>query len=513
MTIQFSEAENALGACDPSGWHEQMHNPSGICKRMSMFFIGQGMLERVKWMSANCEGSWTDATGEAAMADAASNGHLEVVQYLHEHFNRPATNAVVVAAAASGHLNVVRYLHENQSERCSTDVIKVALENGHAAVVEFMLQHNAFQDPHRDTERTHVVDAEHAPCSASSCVGLSESNSSAPIQPRERLRLTVVTTMNQASKSEVSNEEDQADVCPICCDGLSDPFTTACRHAFCTVCILQWLENNNDCPVCRQTIDLLSPAEATGRQMSEAVPFDLSIFDNEGDTGVPSPSTEAVGGIPHRSRVDSESPRYFSSVEVQEEIARLTAAHRTAALLTSTRARMWEDTESHSRTSSFSYLEIDELYGWPSTSDDGGFNENAHYRWPSSESLRRSRALYEDVSTYDEHARHPWPRPRGENSGYYNEHARHRWPSFDEIRPNRNGRASSTTNEFQPDEAAHELQNFHSNDTEVADVCSICYEVPEDRAWTLCRHSFCSSCLNAWRKIGDTCPVCRDPLV
>ena len=39
--------------------------------------------------------------------------------------------------------------------------------------------------------------------------------------------------------------------CNICFEACSKPYVTTCGHIFCRDHILQWLKNNNTCPVCR----------------------------------------------------------------------------------------------------------------------------------------------------------------------------------------------------------------------------------------------------------------------
>ncbi|OWY93837.1 hypothetical protein PHMEG_00036612 [Phytophthora megakarya] len=67
------------------------------------------------------------------MDDASTNGHLEVVQWLHIHEKAKCTiDAMKRAAmyegftidalddaACNGHLEVVRWLHDNRNEGCS----------------------------------------------------------------------------------------------------------------------------------------------------------------------------------------------------------------------------------------------------------------------------------------------------------------------------------------------------------------------------------------------------------
>jgi hypothetical protein len=45
--------------------------------------------------------------------DAAANGHLVVVKWLHANRNEGCTRYAMDRAEANGHLDVVRWLHEN----------------------------------------------------------------------------------------------------------------------------------------------------------------------------------------------------------------------------------------------------------------------------------------------------------------------------------------------------------------------------------------------------------------
>ncbi|KAG2786314.1 hypothetical protein PC129_g20645 [Phytophthora cactorum] len=65
------------------------------------------------------------------------NGHLEVVQWLHQHREEGCSTLAVDAAAAHGQLNVVRWLCENQLEGCTTAADDAA-ENGHLDVVQYL---------------------------------------------------------------------------------------------------------------------------------------------------------------------------------------------------------------------------------------------------------------------------------------------------------------------------------------------------------------------------------------
>ncbi|KAG9409785.1 hypothetical protein AC1031_020096 [Aphanomyces cochlioides] len=75
------------------------------------------------------------------MDQAATNGHMDVVEYLHEKSAVGATNQAMDGAAANGHLEIVRFLHEHRQEGCSTDAADLAATNGHLEVVKFLIDH------------------------------------------------------------------------------------------------------------------------------------------------------------------------------------------------------------------------------------------------------------------------------------------------------------------------------------------------------------------------------------
>ena len=42
--------------------------------------------------------------------------------------------------------------------------------------------------------------------------------------------------------------------CSICIDDAHNPFISKCNHSFCNKCILEWITQNDDCPLCRNPI-------------------------------------------------------------------------------------------------------------------------------------------------------------------------------------------------------------------------------------------------------------------
>jgi hypothetical protein len=96
---------------------------------------GLGDLEMLKWLQINgvkvkCTINTMDA--------AAANGHLEVVQFLHENRTEGCSTRAMNQAARNGHLNIVKWLHFNQTDVCTVHVMDQAAENSHLAVVKFL---------------------------------------------------------------------------------------------------------------------------------------------------------------------------------------------------------------------------------------------------------------------------------------------------------------------------------------------------------------------------------------
>lgn len=50
----------------------------------------------------------------------------------------------------------------------------------------------------------------------------------------------------------IFNESD----CPICLSEIHEEYKTPCGHKYCSSCLNEWLNNHNNCPLCRQIIKL-----------------------------------------------------------------------------------------------------------------------------------------------------------------------------------------------------------------------------------------------------------------
>ncbi|KAK1930046.1 putative ankyrin repeat protein [Phytophthora citrophthora] len=96
-----------------------------------------GHLEVVKWLHFNrSEGCTT-----AAMDCAAANGHLEVVTWLHTHRLEGCTNKAMDGAAENGHLDVIQWLYKNRFEGCTVKAIEGAMSNNHLRVAVWLHTH------------------------------------------------------------------------------------------------------------------------------------------------------------------------------------------------------------------------------------------------------------------------------------------------------------------------------------------------------------------------------------
>ncbi|AGO85131.2 Ankyrin repeat domain containing protein [Pandoravirus salinus] len=70
--------------------------------------------------------------------DAAGEGHLDILVYIHERGLFGFTTAAMDDAAASGHLDVVKWLHANRTEGCTTEAMDSAALGGHFDVVVYL---------------------------------------------------------------------------------------------------------------------------------------------------------------------------------------------------------------------------------------------------------------------------------------------------------------------------------------------------------------------------------------
>ncbi|EGG20337.1 aldehyde dehydrogenase [Cavenderia fasciculata] len=110
-----------------------------------------------------------------AMDLAAENGHLHIVQYLHERKKLSQSDgsetkdnvilcntAAMNMASRGGHLHVIQFLHFNRTEGASTSAVDEAVRHGHANVVEFLLANRT--EGYRDAFHILIAKGLQHPC-------------------------------------------------------------------------------------------------------------------------------------------------------------------------------------------------------------------------------------------------------------------------------------------------------------------------------------------------------------
>jgi hypothetical protein len=93
----------------------------------------QGNLEMVKYCVANeCP------IDVLTCANAAFNGHLECLKYLHEEAKAPWTCGTASMAAQNGHLHILEYLVERKYDQFNVHACWFAAENGHLDCLKYL---------------------------------------------------------------------------------------------------------------------------------------------------------------------------------------------------------------------------------------------------------------------------------------------------------------------------------------------------------------------------------------
>ncbi|KAF2077727.1 hypothetical protein CYY_000974 [Polysphondylium violaceum] len=74
-----------------------------------------------------------------AMIYASSNGHLDIIQFLHKNRSEGCTHDAMDQAASGNQLHVVEWLYENRKEGCSKIALEKSVRCNHISVVKFLL--------------------------------------------------------------------------------------------------------------------------------------------------------------------------------------------------------------------------------------------------------------------------------------------------------------------------------------------------------------------------------------
>ncbi|KAF4319630.1 hypothetical protein BBI17_003756 [Phytophthora kernoviae] len=99
------------------------------------FAASNGHLDILTWLH---DTEQLDGCSTRAMDDAAKNGHLPIVQWLHKHRSEGCTTKAMDYAASSGHVPVIQWLHQHRTEGCTTRAMDLAAQNGHLHVLQWL---------------------------------------------------------------------------------------------------------------------------------------------------------------------------------------------------------------------------------------------------------------------------------------------------------------------------------------------------------------------------------------
>jgi hypothetical protein len=99
----------------------------------------EGHLEVVKWLHAHR----SEGCSSYAMNLAASNGHLEVLRWLHRSQTEGWTTRTMDYAAAGGHLDIVKWLYESRTEKYTVTAMTSAACTGHVDVLRWLVEHTS----------------------------------------------------------------------------------------------------------------------------------------------------------------------------------------------------------------------------------------------------------------------------------------------------------------------------------------------------------------------------------
>ncbi|TMW58650.1 hypothetical protein Poli38472_010209 [Pythium oligandrum] len=104
--------------------------------------ITSSKIDVARWAYQKYKGSHPVTVLTRSLEKIASSGALDLLKWTLEISpDVELTTKVMDNAAANGHLTIVKYLHEKGSDGCSTSAMDKAAANGHLDVVHFLLTH------------------------------------------------------------------------------------------------------------------------------------------------------------------------------------------------------------------------------------------------------------------------------------------------------------------------------------------------------------------------------------
>ncbi len=136
VSVKWGELKNGDSVAQ-AGWLPiliQLQNQLVFSRKAMEFGASNGHLDVIKWLHSNR----TEGCTRKAMDSAAEHGYLEVVIWLHSNRTEGCTVGAMGSAAGNGHLDVVKWLHFNRTEGCTAEAMDSAASEGHLEVVKWL---------------------------------------------------------------------------------------------------------------------------------------------------------------------------------------------------------------------------------------------------------------------------------------------------------------------------------------------------------------------------------------
>ena len=117
-----------------------------------------GQLECLKYLHEEAKAPWDWETA----AEAAGNGDLHILEYLVERKYDKYSELACADAAKFGHLDCLKYLHETAKAPWSSGAVREAHENDHPECVQYLLDNDCPLPPgwRYEDGKLHVVESE-----------------------------------------------------------------------------------------------------------------------------------------------------------------------------------------------------------------------------------------------------------------------------------------------------------------------------------------------------------------
>jgi hypothetical protein len=103
---------------------------------------GNGHLELLKYLREEVKAPWDSSTAVFAAAFAAANGHLHILEYLVERKFDKFNEFACYYAAKYGQLDCLKYLRETAKAPWDSDAVREAHKKNQPECVQYLLDNN-----------------------------------------------------------------------------------------------------------------------------------------------------------------------------------------------------------------------------------------------------------------------------------------------------------------------------------------------------------------------------------